>query len=481
MQHIWESFLKIIKEEAGMQVVETWFKAVSLHHWDLANQTAYLTTPNQFVQNWIKEHYSLLIKTHLSRLLHVTDLNIIITDSFGEKSNDGSIIPASSLSKPTSLEVVSSTISFDDREHNQRERAKNALVAKSCALRKKQRATHAQLNPQYTFDTFVVGPNSSLAHAAAYAISQNLGKVYNPLFIYGDTGLGKTHLLHAIGNETQRKFPAATVLYETSEHFISEYINSIKLDRAQQFKSKYHKIDLLLLDDVQFFSSKEQTQEMLFHIFNLLFERQKQIAFSSDMLPQDIIGLHNRLKSRLQSGLLADIQVPSLETKMAILKKKAVSAGIELDDTTLTSLATLPVTSVRELEGFLIRISAFASLMNAPITADLAAQVINKVHEKRSNGVEIDTILKAIAKYFKISLLELKSDKRNKRIAFARQVAFYMMKKLTVSSLQTIGVCLGGRDHTTVRHAVNKIESLQKNDRELQHILKSIEKMVVSE
>lgn len=466
MQIIWENFLNILKQEVGIQVVDTWFKSVTLTEWNPAMRCAYLSAPNQFVLNWIQEHYSELIKKTLARLFNVESLSIYIALAHtGHKPNKPAIIPAAPLAPEDEL-IKSSA-------------QPNSYMP--VALRKKNRHHNSQLNPDFTFDNFVVGPNSSLAHAAAYAVSQNLGWVYNPLFIYGHTGLGKTHLLHAVGHETLKKFPSACVIYETSDHFISAFINAIKTDKVVAFRRRYEQIDLLLLDDVQFFSGKAQTQEVMFHIFNHMFNRQKQIVFSSDSLPQDIPDFHDRLRSRMQSGLIADISAPDLETKMAILTKKAHKHGIMLDETTINYLATLSVASVRELEGFLIRIGAYSSLTNQEITVTMAQDVIAQVQEKRKDdAVEIESILKATLKHFKVTEAELKSDKRNKKIAFVRQVAFYMMKKLTVSSLQTIGTYLGGRNHTTVRHAVNKIEAAQKSNPALSNHLKTIERMVVS-
>lgn len=463
VQLIWEEFLNIIKEEAGVQVVETWFKAVTLKRWDASAKHAYLHMPNKFVSRWVQENYTGLIKTHLKRLFHVDEISVNFCLEKDPASAQPSIIPAAPLKKPVSTYGVASSRTSLDLAH-----------------RRKNRHGTPTLNPEYTFDRFVVGPNSSLAHAAAYAISQNLGKVYNPLYIYGSTGLGKTHLMHAIGHETRKLNLPIEIVYKTSDNFVSEYINAIRCDTAGQFRKKYEQVDLLLLDDVQFFSRKEQTQEVLFHLFNLLFQKNKQIVFSSDTLPQDIIGLHERLITRMQSGLIVDIQLPALETKMAILEKKASALDTHISDEIICYLAQLPVRSIRELEGYLIRVCAFMSLSKQPLTIASIQELIEQVQEKRDVNIDLDTILKTVSKFYRISTAEIKSDKRNKKIAFARAVVFYMMKKLTMCSLQSIGTFIGGRDHTTVRHGVNKIETIQKTDREVATQLTSVEKMIVS-
>lgn len=487
MQLIWEEFLKIIKEEAGSQVVETWFKAVTFKHWDPEKGLVILEAPNQFVCKWIQEHYFGLLNTHLSRLLHLPSINVQI----GNKGqlNQKTIIPASvahdqrvpltsatptyntalikdsaSLTKPTPPAVAS----FE----------KSTLPVVQNGYGKDQRCNN--LNELYTFDNFIVGPTNSLAHAAAYAIVNNLGKIYNPMFIYGGTGLGKTHLLHALGNEVIRNHPQAKIRYESTDNFVNEFINSIRFDRSAKFRKKYQDLDLLLIDDVQFFSNKEQTQEMFFHIFNTLYEQKKQIILSSDTFPNEIIGLQSRLKSRMGWGLIADIQTPDLETKIAILRKKAAKQTVILDDEVACFIASRALSNIRELEGALLRVSAFASLTHQPITIEMAKKVLlNLQDEKRKDGVQFDNILKLIAKHYGISPIDIKSKKRNKNIAAIRQMAFYFMKKFTFNSLQSIGDYIGGRDHSTVIHAIGKVEEMIKSDPEFAHNLKTIEQKLL--
>jgi len=480
VQVVWEDFLNIIKQEAGTHVVETWFKAVSFQQWDPDSKTVFLVMPNSFVSTWIQQNYVPLIKTHLSRLLHSNDIKIF----FGCKNENDrfshSITPASKLqTAPQEKEAIT-----DGQQSFFPARVKQIVpVQKKKAFptfhRRSRKYDRLKLNSQYIFSSFVVGPTNELAHAAAIAVSQNMGKVYNPLFIYGGTGLGKTHLLHAIGNEIKERYPTSNVRYETSDSFINEFVSAIKLDRTRVFREKFEKIDLLLLDDIQFFSNKEQTQETFFHIFDSLYSLGKQVVFSSDTLPERISGLQNRLQSRLQSGLVADVQMPTLEMKMAILKKKALLLhNMNLDDEVVRFIAQHPTTSIRELEGNLIRLAALSSLSKQPITHDLVRRVLHAT-KTSEQSISLDTVSKSVAKYYGVTVGDLKSKKRNQHVVFARQIAFYMMKKYTQSSLQIIGHYLGGKDHTTVLHAIDKIEKLTKKDASLEQKLQTIHKTFV--
>lgn len=480
MRLVWDEFLKIIKEEAGSQIVETWFKAVSLDDWNQAINTVTLRAPNQFISKWIQEHYTELLKKHLGRLLHAHDIKIFFLITTQTEGLARTIIPASVVhhkALPSEQPPKKPALpSEDDVQLPAKSSAKNII-----ALQKKSKGREScNINPLYTFENFIVGPSNSLAHAAALAISENLGKSYNPLFVYGGTGLGKTHLLHAIGNTIRKKNPAALVRYETTDHFINEFINCIRFDKSDQFRSKYQKIDLLLLDDVQFLSNKEQTQETFFHIFNTLYEQQKQIVLSSDTFPKEIAGLQNRLKSRMEWGLVADIQLPDLETKIAILKKKALGNGVHLSDDVADFIASRVLSNIRELEGALIRVSAFSSLTNQPVTLDMARRVLLTLHEKKKEGILLENVLKVVAKNYNISVNDLRSKKRQKDIANVRQVAFYLMKRLTFNSLQAIGSFIGGRDHSTVTHSIAKVETLITQDRTFALKVKSIEQEILT-
>jgi len=464
VQLIWEEFLKIIQEEAGSQIVETWFKSVCIDDWDATTNSIILRAPNQFVSNWIEQHYENLLKKHLARLLNTHELSVAFVYGSKAPEKTRNIIPASiavGQQTNTTFSVV--------RQSNRGE-----LVVSS---KKNKSTTKSSPNPQYTFSNFIAGPSNSLAHAAAWAICENLGKVYNPLFIYGGTGLGKTHLLHAIGNETLRRHPSWVIRYETSDNFINEFINSIRFDRSPHFRKKYQNVDVLLLDDIQFLSNKEQTQETFFHIFNDLYEQQKQIVLSSDTFPQEITGLQSRLKSRMEWGLVADIQMPDTETKIAILKRKAEANNIDLPDDVADFIGSRVLSNIRELEGALIRVGAFASLTNQPITLELGKKVLLNLNgqKKKEKSIMPNTVLKAVARSYQVSTLDIRSKKRNKDIAVVRQVAFYLMKKLTYCSLQAIGGYIGGRNHSTVIHAISKVEEIREKDRNFAQKIKKIE------
>lgn len=482
VQLIWEEFLKIIKEEAGSQIVETWFKAVVLEEWNPATTTVTLRVPNQFVSKWIQDHYTHLLKTHLARLLHSSTIRLFfISNSLEEPVR--TIIPASIAQGTIPLQ------STHAQKNQQPQSSNNATpyqlskqnIGTSLAVSKKKvrDLSTPNLNEQYHFENFVVGPSNSLAHAAAHAVTQSIGTVYNPLFIYGGTGLGKTHLLHAIGNEVKKQHPHMIVRYETCDRFINEFIHSIRLERSSQFREKYQKIDLLLLDDIQFLSNKEQTQESFFHIFNALYEQQKQIILSSDTFPKEITGLQSRLKSRMEWGLVADIQIPDLETKIAILEQKADAYGIALHQDVADFIASRVISNIRELEGALIRVSAFATLTNQPISLEMARRVLLNLNEKKKDGIQLENVLKAVAKHYDVSAHEIKSKKRHKGITFVRQITLYLMKKLTISSLQTIGSFIGGRDHSTVIHAITKVESMMQQEKDLVQKLRKIEQEIL--
>lgn len=469
MENIWQNFLKIIKEEAGSQTVETWFKAVSLEKWDPQSKTIQLNTPNQFVKNWLKEHYIILIETNLQKLLKEESINIEFKSPEIKFDSSKNIIPASIIEIPIKKNSTQETQLSPTIKSNLPEKTRQGFKGFN------------NVNPNYTFNSFVVGPNNSLAHAAGYAICQNLGQVYNPLFIYGGTGLGKTHLLHAIGNEIKQKTPYKTVLYQTTDRFTNEFIHSIRLDKIIQFRKKYQNIDLLLLDDIQFLSNKEQTQEMFFHIFNLLYEQKKQIILSSDTFPNEIKGLQARLKSRLEWGLVVDIQMPDLETKIAILEKKAEETNINLSPEVANFIASKVTSNIRELEGALIRVGAFGTLTNKPISLELAKKVLLHLNENnKKEGIMLDKVLKVVGRHYSISINELKSKKRHKNIVIIRQVTFYLMKKLTFCSLKTIGEFVGKRDHSTVLHSIGKVESILEKDRDFAKKINLIEQKILT-
>jgi chromosomal replication initiator protein len=336
------------------------------------------------------------------------------------------------------------------------------------------------LNYRYTFDAFVVGHGNRFAHAAAMAVAESPATAYNPFFLYGGVGLGKTHLMQAIGHRVLQKNPRAKILYTTSEMFTNELINSIRDDKAVQFRNKFRTIDVLMVDDVQFIAGKERTQEEFFHTFNALYENHKQIVLSSDRPPKEMTTLEERLRSRFEWGLTADIQPPDFETRMAILKKKAEISGIAVSDDLLAVIASRIISNIRKLEGALIRVVAFASLTNRDIDIALVDQVLKDVStpDKEALNISIDLIKKITAEHFNIRIEDLSAKVRTEKIATARQVAMFLARELTGASLPKIGDEFGGRDHTTVIHACTKIKTKQKKDNDLADSIRSISALV---
>lgn len=456
---IWEEFLDIVRQEAGSRVVETWFRAVQLQNWDSLEKTAYLQAPNVFVRNWLASNYTKLIQTHLARLLHVDELKVQIVVSGAKKAE---------LNEPKTevVELVTTRTSVAHIE-------KKPVATTPMLVPSKN---NGYLNRQYTFDNFVVGSSNSLAYAAAQAVAERPGAVYNPLFIYGQSGLGKTHLMHAIGNGIKAHNPKAAVLYQTADRFVNEFINAIRFDKIHRFKAKYQNIDVLLIDDVQFISNKDQTQEAFFHIFNTLYESHKQIIFSSDMVPQSMQGIAERLRSRMAWGLVVDIHTPRLETKIAILKRKAHASNEMLSDEVAHFIADTVDSNIRELEGALVRVIAFAALTKQSLNLELAQKVLQPTQTMQKQVIDFHQIVSAIKKHFPYTLQHLQSKNRNKDIARTRQITMFLMKKYTDKSLRDIGTFLGGRDHSTVMHAYNKIEQSIEHDEIFAQKMREIER-----
>jgi chromosomal replication initiator protein len=331
------------------------------------------------------------------------------------------------------------------------------------------------LNPKFTFDTFVVGACNQFAHAAAKSVATNpISHSYNPLFLYGGVGMGKTHLMHAIGRELVNRFGTMKIIYTSSERFMNEMIACIRTDRMPQFHQRYREADVLLVDDIQMLGNKERTQEEFFHTFNQLHDQQKQIVISSDAPPKDIPGLVERLRSRFEWGLQADIQPPDLETKMAILDKKAEAEGVKLPDDVRSFMASKTKSNVRELEGALVKLVAYTSLTGTPINLQMAQQVLKHLVHVQDRRVSMDSIQKAVAERFNIKQSQLKEKSNMKKVVYPRQIAMYLVKELTDASLPEIGRAFGGKHHTTVLHSINKIEHARHTDLELNRMLHSL-------
>jgi chromosomal replication initiator protein len=332
----------------------------------------------------------------------------------------------------------------------------------------------AQLNPRYTFDAFVIGAGNQFAHAAAQAVAERPSKAYNPLFLYGGVGMGKTHLMQAIGHEVRRRQPQAAICYVSSEKFTNEMINSLRYDKMTSFRDKFRNVDVLLIDDIQFLAQKERTQEEFFHTFNALHESMKQIVIASDRPPKELPEIEDRLRSRFEWGLIADIQPPDLETKVAILQKKGEQERITLPTDVALFIASNIRSNVRELEGALIRLVAHSSLTNTEITLPYTQQVLKNFIDSQARKVTIESIQKAVAEQFGLRLLEIKAKNNSRAIVYPRQIAMYLSKHLTEASLPEIGRQFGGKHHTTVLHSVEKIEGTRKNDKDLNRMLNKL-------
>jgi len=332
----------------------------------------------------------------------------------------------------------------------------------------------AQLNPRYTFDAFVIGAGNQFAHAAAQAVAERPSKAYNPLFLYGGVGMGKTHLMQAIGHEVKRRQPQSAICYASSEKFTNEMINSLRYDRMTSFRDKFRNVDVLLIDDIQFLAQKERTQEEFFHTFNALHESMKQIVIASDRPPKELAEIEDRLRSRFEWGLIADIQPPDLETKVAILQKKAESERVSLATDLALYIASNVRTNVRELEGALIRLIAYCSLTGAEVNLITAQQVLKNFIDSQARKITIEAIQKAVAEQFGLRVVEIKAKSNSRAIVFPRQIAMYLAKQMTEASLPEIGRQFGGKHHTTVMHSIGKIDEQRQSDKDLNRLLNKL-------
>jgi chromosomal replication initiator protein len=432
---VWELCKEIIKENVNPQSFQTWF--LPIIPLKLENRELTIQVPSQFFYDWLEEHYPQIIRTSLTQVL-------------GEGSVPVYKVLQTNFSPQMSIPVVKKTSTYAGEE------------------------TH--LNVRYTFERFVEGRSNQFAKAASLAVAEAPGETsFNPLVIYGGVGLGKTHLIQAIGNFAKEQNTAQRIRYVSSEKFTIEFINSIQNNRTTEFSQIYRNVDLLMVDDIQFFMSKERTQEEFFHTFNSLHQKGKQIVLSSDRPPKELRGLEERLLSRFQWGLIADIKLPDLETRIAILQQKAEIDGINLSMDIIEYIATNITSNIRELEGSLVKLLAYSSLKGVDITLDLAKLVLKDNVANKRGDVSIEEIQRVVCQYYDIPDDLLRGKSRKKEIAFARQVAMYLSKDLTRYSLKSIGLHFGGRDHTTVIHAVRSIESLLKNTCENNKFQETIE------
>lgn len=437
---LWEKTLDIIKSELSEVSFNTWIK--SCQPISMSNTSIKISVPNSFTQDILNKRYKDLVANSIKAVCSkLYDIEFVILSDTSDKEN----LKIKS-DKPTKSIIVNDEMS-------------------------------STLNPKYTFNSFVIGNSNRFAHAASLAVAEAPAKAYNPLFIYGGVGLGKTHLMHAIGHYILESNPNAKVVYVSSEKFTNELINAIKDDKNEEFRSKYRNVDVLLIDDVQFIAGKERTQEEFFHTFNALHDANKQIILSSDRPPKEIPTLEDRLRSRFEWGLIADIQVPDFETRMAILKKKADVENLNVANDVMGYIASKIKSNIRELEGALIRIIAYSSLTNREVSVDLATEALKDIiSKKQGKHVTIDAIQDVVASYYNLRIEDLKSQRRTRSVAYPRQIAMYLSRKLTDMSLPKIGEEFGGRDHTTVIHAYEKISENLKTDDTLQHTVNNITK-----
>ena len=410
---------------------------------EVTDEYCKVAVKNNFFKNMLEENYASVIEGILSGIIG-KNIRLII------ETMDSEHTPAASDEVPTTAPNKEQQQLFNEKSANDEPNESN-------------------LNPKYVFETFVIGNSNRFAHAAAQAVANNPAHAYNPLFLYGGVGLGKTHLMHAIGNRIKQNNPSMKVLYTSSEKFTNEIINSIQNKTTEAFRQKYRNIDCLIIDDIQFLKGKEQTQEEFFHTFNALKDADKQIIISSDRSPREIETLQDRLRSRFDQGLTADIQPPDLETRMAILRTKAASDKIELPNDVITLLATNIATNIREIEGAYNKIVAYTSLMDMPITVETAQKVLADMgNDVKTKQITFEGIIKVVADHYNVKEEELFNKKRTQNIAFPRQIAMYLCRELADLSYPRIGELFGGRDHTTVIHAYEKISKMKADNLKLQ-------------
>ena len=434
---------ELLKNEVTPISYDTWIKTFEIQ--SIENNHITLTAVSEFQKDILENKYSnLLLNTF--RYITNQDWTFSVIDLSNEKKEETVVV-----NKP-----------------------KNSIPDAEVEINR------STLNPKYTFDTFVVGNNNRLAHAAALAIAKEPGKAYNPLFLYGDVGLGKTHLMQAIGNSILENDRNSNVLYVTSEKFTNQLINAIKDNKNEFFRNKYRNIDVLLIDDIQFIAGKERIQEEFFHTFNALYEDGKQIIISSDKPPRDIPFLEDRLKSRFEWGLLADISCPDYETRFAILRKKAQDENIIIDDFILSNIANKIDSNIRELEGVFNKIVARASLVHTPITIEQAEKAINEFKVESERVISCDFIQETVAKYFSINKDDLAGNKRSNDVAYPRQIAMYLCREVANMSFPKIGEEFGNRDHSTVMHAFKKIEKEVKEQTNTKQIVDSVKNIIIN-
>jgi chromosomal replication initiator protein len=434
--NVWQEVLSILKTEVNPQTYQTWLRPTRYSH--VAGSTLFVRVPNREFQEWIQEHFGGMIHSAIQRRSRGVEAVSFVVEESAERKTSGN----------GESKVVQGKLDFESVDH--------------------------QLNPRYTFNTFVVGSCNQFAHAAARAVAESPSKIYNPLFLYGGVGLGKTHLMQAVGHAIKKDRKDVRLAYVSSERFTNEVINSLRYDRMVSFRDKYRNVDVLLIDDIEFIAGKERTQEEFFHTFNTLYEAQKQVVISSDCPPKEIPGLVDRLRSRFAWGLTADLQAPDLETKLAILAKKAEVHGAEIPDNVAQFIAGSIKSSVRDLEGALNRILAYGSLAGDEINLAMAQHHLKNLVDSDERHISIGNIQRVVCREFNLSLSQLKAKNNSRAVAFPRQIAMYLSKEMTPASLPQIGREFGGKHHTTVLHSISKISEKRKADRDLNRLINKL-------
>jgi chromosomal replication initiator protein len=440
---VWQDALQYVQGKVPKQVYDTWFIPVHLDR--IENSTAHIAVPNKFFGEWLDAHYGSLL--------------------------------AEAMTSAHGGEVTA--VAFTVREKGSLQQGEpQAAVNGPRGVTQSKPRRGIQLNPKYTFRNFVVGAGNQFAHAACMAVAEQPGQTYNPLFIYGGVGLGKTHLLNAIGNHVGEKSDLR-IAYLTTEQFTNEVINSIRYDKMMDLRKRYRHIDMLMIDDIQFLVGKERTQEEFFHTFNALYEGHKQIVLSSDRFPKDMPDIEERLRSRFEWGLIADLQPPDVETRIAILRKKSEDEGVTLPEDVIQFLSVTMKSNIRELEGSLVRLGAYASLTGQVITLDLAKNVLRDLIGDKKKIVAMDDIQEAVCAQFHVKMTELKSRRRSKTLVHPRQIAMYLCRELTDASYPEIGRQFGGKDHTTIIHACRQVAKAKETDTVLQSAIETLKEHIL--
>jgi chromosomal replication initiator protein len=463
--NVWGAILLSLKTRLNQQILDTWFQPIEFQQLDTTKRLIVLRAPNEVVKDWVITHYSAMLDDSLKKL-RLDEYSLIwLIDSDKQRGADKPVAVFESAPQQQSISFTAAAPVM------KLEAPRPAIANEVAAIAPAEPA----LSSKYTYESFVVGTCNQFAHAASMAVAEAPGRTYNPLYLYGGVGLGKTHLMHACGHAIKTRNHHLSVCYISSEKFMNDLINAIRYDKTQSFREKYRTVDVLLIDDVQFMAGKERTQEEFFHTFNALYDQQKQIVISSDCPPREIPTLEERLHSRFEWGLIADLEPPDLETKIAILKRKGDLIGVSIPDDVAMYIASRVKSNVRELEGSLVRLIAISSLRGESISKSLAQDAIRTIAKEEESGViTIPKIQKLVATTYKLSIEELLSKNNARHISHPRQIAMYLCKHLTRHSYPEIGRAFGGKHHTTVIHSVEKIETLVGSDETLQRLISEL-------